>query len=93
MTHENTSSDFTLWDDLKKRIGISLHHKRMQKGYKLKAVAQDTNISIGTLSAIENGRGNLNMEKVRSLARYYGISPDDFFHATAQANGQAQPAI
>jgi transcriptional regulator with XRE-family HTH domain len=77
MKQENNDPNHPSTERLKKRVGAILHKKRIEKNYTLKAVALDTGISEGTLSEIENGRYNFNIDLIQKLAHYYGMSLDE----------------
>jgi transcriptional regulator with XRE-family HTH domain len=62
---------------LRKHAGKQLREKRLEKNYSLHAMAADLGMSKGTLSQIENGTYNFNMEMIGKVADCYDISIDE----------------
>jgi transcriptional regulator with XRE-family HTH domain len=71
------SGNFLLADHIKNHIGKKLREKRLEKNYTLQAVATDLGFGKGTMSEIENGIYNLNIEMICILAHYYSIPFDE----------------
>ena len=56
------------------RIGKKLRDTRRQRDEKLENVAKAVNISVGTLSEIENGKYEaITLRMLTSISEYYGI--------------------
>jgi len=55
-----------------------LRHFLGQHDKTISQVARDTGIAVSTLSAILNGKRQLNLRHIEKLARYFGIEPAVF---------------
>lgn len=60
-----------------KIIGDNLYTLRMHAGKSLKEVANDVEISPGTISKIEKGEYDLWLNQLFRLSEYYNVRPAD----------------
>jgi len=69
-------------------VGQRLSKLRSENGWTLKAVANLTGISVGTLSKLENGKTQLNFSSVNKLARGLGLRVTDLTNPAQTVSGQ-----
>ncbi|MDB5233002.1 MAG: Helix-turn-helix protein [Chitinophagaceae bacterium] len=60
--------------DIKKLVGGNIKTLRENKLLKQSVVAKALNLSDQSLSLIENGRTNVDLEKLHRIADYFGVS-------------------
>ncbi len=64
------------------RVGARIRACRKQKGWTLRDIAQQMSISIAALSAIENDRAELDLERLVEISDVLGVRPDALFPRT-----------
>lgn len=69
-------------------VGQRLSKLRSENGWTLKAVANLTGISVGTLSKLENGKTQLNFSSVNKLASGLGLRVTDLTNPAQTVSGQ-----
>jgi len=69
-------------------VGQRLSKLRSEYGWTLKAVANLTGISVGTLSKLENGKTQLNFSSVNKLASGLGLRVTDLTNPAQTVSGQ-----
>jgi len=69
-------------------VGQRLSKLRSENGWTLKAVANLTGISVGTLSKLENGKTQLNFSSVNKLASGLGLRVTDLTNPALTVSGQ-----
>jgi len=69
-------------------VGQRLSKIRSENGWTLKAVANLTGISVGTLSKLENGKTQLNFSSVNKLASGLGLRVTDLTNPAQTVSGQ-----
>ena len=69
-------------------VGQRLSKLRSENGWTLKAVADLTGISVGTLSKLENGKTQLNFSSVNKLASGLGLRVTDLTNPAQTVSGQ-----
>ena len=70
-------------DDVLRNVGPRLRALRGRSGRTLASVAQDTGISVSTLSRLESGGRRPTLELLLPLARAYGVALDDLVDVPA----------
>ncbi|WNV77552.1 helix-turn-helix domain-containing protein [Geodermatophilus sp. DSM 44513] len=73
-------------DDVVQNVGPRLRALRGERQRTLAEVAQDTGISISTLSRLESGGRRPTLELLLPLARTYGVALDDLVDTAAPAD-------
>lgn len=63
---------------MKKETGLVIRAIRLRLGFKQEYVAQKLNISASLLGHIENGRTDLDIERLYQLAKVFGVLPRHF---------------
>jgi transcriptional regulator with XRE-family HTH domain/quercetin dioxygenase-like cupin family protein len=64
------------------KVGARIRACRKQKGWTLRDMAQQMSISIAALSAIENDRAELDLERLVEISEVLGVRPDALFPRT-----------
>lgn len=67
-------------------VGPRLKHLRLRRDITLTTLAEETGISISTLSRLEAGLRRPTLEQLLPLARYYGVTLDSLVDAPRTAN-------
>ena len=73
-------------DDVLQNVGPRLRALRTERGATLTEIADDTGISVSTLSRLESGGRRPSLELLLPLARAYGVALDDLVDAPAPAD-------
>jgi transcriptional regulator with XRE-family HTH domain len=73
-------------DDVLQNVGPRLRGLRSERGRTLAEVAEDTGISVSTLSRLESGGRRPTLELLLPLARAYGVALDDLVDVPAPAD-------
>jgi transcriptional regulator with XRE-family HTH domain len=71
-------------------VGVTLHGLRSERGLTLQAVSELCDVSISTLSKIENGQVLPTYGTMKKLADGFGVSLETLFSGSAQANSTAK---
>ena len=66
------------------KIGPTLKHLRVERGYTLNEVADKIGISASLLSQIENTKSNPSLQSLEGLLSLYAVSFSDFFRQAEQ---------
>lgn len=69
--------------DTKTRVSIRIKALRTRRGMSQQDLAEKTNRSVDTISAIERGKSFPNYETLQRLADALGVSVQDFFEPDA----------
>ncbi|SEL92583.1 Cupin domain-containing protein [Blastococcus sp. DSM 46786] len=73
-------------DAVLQNVGTRLRALRTERGRTLTEIAEDTGISVSTLSRLESGGRRPTLELLLPLARTYGVALDDLVDAQAPAD-------
>lgn len=63
--------------------GLAVRSARRQAGLTLRQLAADLGVSVGTMSAIENGNVGLTVDRLQRIARLLGMSAGELLELTA----------
>ena len=77
-------------DDVLQNVGTRLRTLRTERGATLTEIADDTGISVSTLSRLESGGRRPTLELLLPLARAYGVALDDLVDTPAPADPRVQ---
>lgn len=74
--------------------GAAVRDARLRSGRTLRALAADIGVSVGTMSAIENGKVALTIDRLHEIARRLDVSPAELLTPRPQpeATSSAPPA-
>ena len=68
----------------KKELGRRLQHLRRRKKMSLRALSRSTQIAVSFLSAVEQGRTNVSVAKLKTILDALGTSLSQFFSQNSQ---------
>lgn len=84
-------------DTLRYNLGLRLRHLREETGCGLREQARLIGISASSLSALENNRGGVSLQRLQRVANHFGLQVTDLLAGSAEepdANGQpSKPEI
>jgi len=84
-------------DTLRHNLGLRLRHLREETGRGLREQAREIGISASSLSALENNRGGVSLQRLQRVANHFGLHITDLLAGPsdeAEADGQpSKPEI
>jgi transcriptional regulator with XRE-family HTH domain len=63
----------------RKEIGVRLHQLRRQKKLSLRALSRSSGIAVSFLSAVEQGKNNVSVAKLKAILDVFGTNLSEFF--------------
>ncbi|MDJ1087924.1 helix-turn-helix domain-containing protein [Macrococcoides caseolyticum] len=67
--------------DIRDKIGLKLFQLRQEKGISRKQLANQINLSVNSIMAIENGNAIPTIPNLKKYLNYFGCTLEEFFNS------------